>query len=310
MTDNQTHGIIPESLEFSVANDELLDALRAEAEFSVDQYGDLDAVLDKSKNGLAQFVGGFVGEETLFTLSNVAIYSDEQQFSALGADANFVSFYNKRGEIVLCVGLGSPSFRRILKSILGKSGSANASNQQLQLTRAEAKLYERFSNRLCLAFIRTLELKCGEFDAVQTEFKNLNKLALETDLIVFTYEVSFADAKFLISVLTTLDLLEPKHLGQQTDGVKTSSKPENASWSQKLSDKIDGLEVPLFAQLASKKMNLIDVAEFREGTRLDIEFVLKNINVTDAEENNLFLADVNFSESEVVFSIAGSSPNK
>ncbi len=309
MTNDQTHGDASENLEFGVANDDLLDALRADVEFSVDQYGDLDVVLEKLKNGLAEFVGNFISEETTFTLSNVAIYSDEQQFSALGADANFVSFNNKKGEILLCVGLGSPSFRRILKNILGNAHGEDAREQRIQLTGAETKLFQRFSYRLCFAFFKTLELNCGELDAAQTDFKTLNKLALELDLIVLTYEVSFADANFLISVLTTLDLLEPKHFDRQTDDTETSGIFDNASWSQKLSDRVNGLEVPLFAHLTSKSMNLIDVAKFEKGTRLDIEFAPTNIQVTDSEQNNLFLADVEFYENEVVFCVTEPSLN-
>ena len=211
--------------------------------------------------------------------------------------------------MILCVGLGSTSFRRILKNLLGgfKDGSAGMSARAL--TSAENRLFQRFSNRLCQAYVRILELNFGEFDAVDTDFKLLNKLAKDLELIVLTYQVSFSDAKFVISVLTTLDQLEPKHNRNPSGGPDTNNDSLINSWSQKLADKIDELEVPLFAQLAKKTMNLVDVAKFENGMRLDIEFGLNNICVTDSEENNLFAADLEIHESEVVFSVTGSRMN-
>ena len=148
-----------------------------------------------------------------------------------------------------------------------------------------------------------------ELDAVETDFKLLNKLAKKVELVVLTYQVSFSDTKFLISVLTTLDQLEPKYAGNITDGSDTKNDSLNNSWSQKLAHKIEELEVPLFAQLAEKTMNLVDVAKFENGMRLDIEFGLNNVCVTDSEENNLFAADLEIHESEVVFSVTGSRMN-
>jgi len=309
MTGDQLHNEVSHDLESVIANDELLDILRTEPEFSIDQYGDLDIVLEKLKNGLAEFVSGFISDEVFFELSNVAIYADEEQFSELGSTASFVNFHNKRGELILCVGLGSTSFRKILKRLLGglKDGSAGMSTRAL--TSAENKLFQRFSNSLCQAYTRILELNFGKFDAVDTDFELLNKLAKDLELIVLTYQVSFSDAKFVISVLTTLDQLEPKHNRNPSGGPVTNNDSLINSWSQKLADKIDELEVPLFVQLAEKTMNLVDVAKFENGMRLDIEFGLNNICVTDSEENNLFAADLEIHESEVVFSVTGSRMN-
>ena len=309
MTGDQLENETLQDLESVIANDGLLEILRGGTEFSVDQYGDLDVVLEKLRNGLAEFVSGFVSDEVMFELSNVAIYADEEQFDELGTTASFVNFHNKIGELVLCVGLGSNSFRSILKNILGGVGNSSAGISTHALTSAENKLFQRFSKRLCLAYTKTLELKFSELDAIETDFKLLNKLAKETELIVLTYQVSFSDAKFMISILTTLDQLEPKYSSNQEGGLDFKLKQQNSRWSQKLADRVDELEVPLFAQLAEKTMNLVDVAKFEKGTQLDIEFILNNVCVTDSEENDLFAADLEIRESEIVFSIAGSPAN-
>jgi len=309
MTDDQLHNDTSQDLEMVIANDELLDILRADPEFSVDQYGELDTVLEKLKNGLAEFVSGFISEEVTFELSNVAIYDDEEQFADLGATASFVNFHNKIGELILCVGLGSNSFKSILKSILGGGENDSASVSASSLTGGEYKLFQRFSRRLCLAYTKTLELKSSELDAIETDFKLLNKLAKEMELIVLTFQVSFSDAKFMISMLTTLDQLEPIYSVNQEGNSDAKNKAQVSGWSRKLANKIDEVEVPLYAQLAEKTMNLVDVAKFEKGTHLDIEFVLNNVCVTDSEENNLFAADMEIRENEVALSITGSPAN-
>ncbi len=309
MTDDQSNNEISQDLESIIADDELLDILRTEPEFSIEQYGDLDIVLEKLKNGLAEFVSGFISDEVFFELSNVAIYAGEEQFAELGTTASFVNFHNKRGELILCVGLGSTSFRRILRNLLGGFNEGSSGRSVRALTSAENKLFERFSKHLCQAFTKILKLKSGELDAVETDFKLLNKLTKELELVVLTYQVSFSDAKFMLSVLTTLDQLEPKHVGHLDGGSDTKNESPSRRWSQKLALKIDELEVPLFVQLAEKTMNLVDVAKFENGMRMDIEFGLNDLCVTDSEENNLFAADLEIHESEVVFSVTSSRMN-
>ena len=309
MSGDQLINDTSQDLESVLANDELLDILRSEPEFAINQYGDLDIVLEKLRNGLTEFVSGFVAEDVSFELSNVAIYSDEEQFSALGTTASFVNFHSKRGELILCVGLGAVSFRRILKNLLGGAAKGEAGSSTLKLTSAENILFQRFSKRLCLAYNKILGLKMKEYDAVETDFKILNKLAKEVELIVLTYQISFSDTKFLISVLTTLDQLEPANPGNLQTAPNAAKNTLSNIWSQKLSRKIDELEVPVFAQLTEKTMNLVDVAQIEKGTMLDIEFELNDICVTDPEENNLFVADMEIRGSEILFRVTGSPPN-
>jgi len=309
MTGDQLHNEASEDLESVVANGDLLDLLRTEPEFSVDEYGDLDIILEKLKNGLAEFVSGFISDEVFLELSNVAIFTDEEQFGDLGSTASFVNLHDKTGELTLCVGLGSTAFRKILKKLLGGSKDEAAAMSTRALTGGETKLFHRFSHRLCQAYSGILELKFGEQHAVETDFKLLNKLAKETELILLNYEVSFTDAKFILSVLTTLDQLEPKYNGYSSSGSDTGVGPAIGSWSKKLADRVDELEIPVFAHLAEKTMNLVDVAKIESGMRLDIEFGMNNVCVTDSEHNSLFAADMEIHESEVVFSITGSPMN-
>ena len=176
MTGDQLHNEASQDLESVIANDQLLDILRVEPEFSIDQYGDLDIALEKLKNGLAEFVSGFISDEVFFELSNVAIYADEEQFAELGNTASYVNFHDKRGELILCAGLGSTSFRKILNKLLGgfKDGSADMSARAL--TSAENKLFQRFSRRLCEAFARILTLKISGIGCSRNRFQTTKQV--------------------------------------------------------------------------------------------------------------------------------------
>ena len=143
--------------DFVLSNEDLLDILRGDPSFSVDQYGGLDGVLENLKNGLGEFISGFVREDVEISLSTVAIYTDEYEFSGLGQSLNFTSHVDGYGELILCVGMASSSLRQLLRSILGKTYRADSDKQSALLSGAENKLFQRFSCRLCSAFCRLLD---------------------------------------------------------------------------------------------------------------------------------------------------------
>ena len=140
-------------------------------------------------------------------------------------------------------------------------------------------------------------------------------MASEQELIVLTFDVAFAGSKFPISILTQLDLLEPTYVqpapgGASNDNLGPGGAPTNVNvWADRLSEKIDQIEIPLCVQLGARRMHLIDVAKLKVGSLMEFEFGLANVEVTDRGENKLFLADLEIREHDIVFGVTGSATN-
>ena len=107
----------------------------------------------------------------------------------------------------------------------------------------------------------------------------------------------------------TLDLLEPLYTGDHGIRGDGTVLDQAGKWRQRLAKKIDDVEIPIYANLATKAMDLVDLARLEKGMMLDVEFQLNNVCLTDKGNNYLFDADVDIRESEVVLRVTGGPAN-
>ena len=288
--------------------EQLLDALRTE--FSVTKYDGLDEKLAKLEDSLREILAGLMKEEVEISSSNVALNLADNDFFAPDSGLYIVGCFDNRQRLELCLCLNSSSFRLLLNTMLG--GTKNASNQPNEsvLSDAERKLLKRFSKQLHMVLGEELEFgqKGSEFELFN--HSDFAKSTNNREMIRLDYDLVLRNTKFKLSFLVPLDILDPVSHAGQSGYSNVAYENRQEKWALAISKNVEGVYVPLFAELATLEMNLIDVAKLKTGSSLQVEFALGDVKITGGEEAGLFHANINLCGPQMTMQIKHSTDVK
>jgi len=288
-------------------DNELIDLLKGETDFTLEEYGSLDEVLQNIESEFCERISKFAGIPVQVTLREIEMVSPERPLANAPGGQLFAEFLDTEQNRSCILSMPGKLYYFLLDYALGGNCADEPNDNQTHLSEAEITLFVHFcqiiSNGLRAAVSPYSDMEALVPGYVLDE-ETFEEWKDENKLVTINLTLAAESESALITLLVPIEFLEPMRAAPSSWEAPTA-EPVDAAWAREIVAAVDRTVVPLHMILGQAEMSIGQIDSLAPQQLLDVGVTLSNLIVADTDGNELFLANLEKNQKTSKLTVTG-----